>query len=61
MLANLANNLHTRTVRCNEISFSFIDFKSKPNDINKYLAKSDKIGKKLLNVVVLSSNFKRMK
>lgn len=43
----LPNNLQTRTVRCKEVSFSFIDLKAKPNAINNtYLAKSDKTRKK---------------
>lgn len=61
MFVNFVNNLYIRIVRCNEILFFFIDFKLKLNDINKYLVKSDKIGKKFLNVVVLFLNFKRMK
>lgn len=48
-------------MRCNEISFSFNDLKSKPNDIDKYLAKSGKTGDTFLNDVLLSKKRKRIK
>lgn len=50
----LSKNLQTRTTRCHEISFSFIDSKSKPNDIDKYLTKSGKTGDTVLNDVLFS-------